>query len=263
MTINRMTSERITPMRTGRTNKLLFAMLVLNLSAYALPVSAQSGKDLAVMSQESERVFAHALLNQFEVQGGSGDSAAQAWDGEAWIGGDYNKLWVKSEGSSQHGRVRDADVELLYDRAVSAYWDVQAGMRRDFRPGPAQNWAAFGVQGLAPYWFDVEATAYAGSGGRTAARVKAFYELLFTQRLILQPEIEANLYGRDEQARGIGSGLSDTRLGLRLRYEIRREFAPYIGVERRQRYGRTADFARASGEPSASTVWVAGLRLWY
>lgn len=235
------------------------ASLALIAVLVAAPVAASEEGHSA---HEDDRVFAHALLDQFEIQSGDAGNA-KAWDGQAWIGGDYNKLWIKSEGGVEQGHVRDADAELLYDRALTAFWDLQTGVRRDFRPEPAQNWVALGVQGLAPYWFDIEATAYVGESGRTAARFRAFYELLITQRLILEPNIEANVYGKDDPDRAIGSGLSDARFGARLRYEIKREFAPYVGVERRQRYGQTADFARSQDEPTADTVWVAGLRVWY
>src|SRR5699024_7834914 len=124
-------------------------------------------------------------------------------------------------------------------------------------------WATFGIQGLAPYWFEVQATAYAGPSGRTAARLGVSYELLFTQRLILEPELEANLYGKDDPARGIGSGLSDLEFGLRLRYEIRRRFAPYVGIAWTRRFGASADYARADGKPATDREWVAGLRLWF
>lgn len=226
---------------------------------YGAPAAAQGDAGLA---HEDERPFMHVLADQLEVQNGNTGNS-KAWDAQAWMGGDYNKLWVKTEGRTKDGQGRDADAELLYDRASTAFWDLQVGMRHDFRPGPTRNWVAFGVQGLAPYWFNIEATAYVGNSGRTAARFKAFYELLFTQRLILEPQIEANIYGQDDAERGIGSGLSDTRVGLRLRYEVTREFAPYIGVERRQAYGRTADFVQSGGESSADTLWVAGLRAWY
>ena len=136
-------------------------------------------------------------------------------------------------------------------------------MRQDSGEGPDRTWAAFGVQGLAPYWFDTEATFYVGQRGRTAARVQFEYEELLTQRLVLQPKFEVNLYGKDDPQRGIGSGLSDAELGVRLRYEVRREFAPYIGVVWRQRFGRTADFARAQGEPADDLQFVVGVRLWF
>ncbi len=136
-------------------------------------------------------------------------------------------------------------------------------MRHDSGVGPARTWAAFGIEGLAPYWFETEATIYMGQGGRTAARVAVEYEARFTQRLILQPSLEANWYGRDDQQRGIGAGLSDTEIGLRLRYEIRREFAPYLGIVWKQNFGRTADFVRARGEHVDDLQFVAGVRVWF
>ena len=157
----------------------------------------------------------------------------------------------------------DADAEFLWDHAAAAFWDTTLGVRQDFGQGAHRTWAAFGVQGLAPYWFEVAATAYVGDAGRTALRIEADYELSLTQRLILQPRFELNAYGKDDPAARIGSGISDAEFGLRLRYEIRREFAPYVGVERVQRLGRTADFANAEGIPDGETRWVVGLRFWY
>ncbi|MGH9810814.1 MAG: copper resistance protein B, partial [Terriglobia bacterium] len=151
----------------------------------------------------------------------------------------------------------------FWNRNTATFWSTQLGVRHDFGEGPTRNWAAFGVQGMAPYWFDTEAELYVGQNGRTAGRVQFEYEEMLTQRLVLQPKFEVNLYGRDDPQRGIGSGLSDTELGVRLRYEIRREFAPYIGLVYRQRYGRTADFARAQGNRSGELSVVAGLHVWF
>jgi copper resistance protein B len=150
----------------------------------------------------------------------------------------------------------------LWDHTIATFWSTQLGVRHDSGVGPSRNWLAFGVRGLAPYWFDTEATAY-WSGAGLAARFKVRYELLFTQRLILEPEIETNLYSRSDPARGQGSGLSDLGLNLRLRYEVRRQFAPYVGVTWNRNFGNTADFARARGERNKTTQLVAGLRLWY
>ena len=136
-------------------------------------------------------------------------------------------------------------------------------MRYDSGVGPDRKWLAFGVQGLAPYWFEVDATVYAGEQGRSAFRLEAEYELLLTQKLILQPRIETNFYGRRDAARELGSGLSDLAAGVRLRYEIRRELAPYVGIERSGKFGETADFARAAGHDSQETRVVAGLRFWF
>ncbi len=202
------------------------------------------------------------LIDQLEAFHGR-DGNGQAWEAEGWYGNDADKLWLRSEGERSGGRLEDGEIEALWNHAVATFWGTQLGVRHDFGAGPRRDWAAFGVQGLAPYWFEVEATAYAGTSGRTAARLRADYELLFTQRLILQPELEVNLYGKSDPARGIGSGVSDAKLGLRLRYEIRREFAPYIGVVWTRRCGATADFARADHQAVFDQQWVAGLRIWF
>ncbi len=146
---------------------------------------------------------------------------------------------------------------------MAPYWDTQLGVRYDSGVGPDRGWLAFGIQGLAPYWFEVDATAYVGGNGRSALRLGAEYELLLTQRLILQPRVEFNLYGKRDQARDIGRGLSDGIAGLRLRYEITRQIAPYVGVEWAAKFGQTAGFARAEGEKTTETRWVAGLRVWF
>jgi copper resistance protein B len=203
------------------------------------------------------------LLDQLEYVHSRDGGNAAVIDGRAWYGGDIDKLWLKFEGEHADGRLQDLRTEVLWDHAVSTYWDTQLGVRHDFGIGPGRTWAAFGVQGLAPYWFETEATFYVGQGGRTAARVQAECEVLLTQRLILQPRAEVNFYGKDDPARGIGSGLSDAEVGLRLRYEIRREFAPYVGVVWNQRFGKTADFARAQGEHADDLEFVAGLRVWF
>ena len=191
------------------------------------------------------------------------DSRGEAFDAQAWYGNDENRLWLKAEGETASGRLQDLRVEALWDRPVSAFWDMQAGERHDAGIGPGRDWAAFGIQGLAPYWFELQATVYVGPSGRTALRFDAEYELLLTQRLILQPRFEANLYGRGDPLRGIGSGLSDAALGLRLRYEITRPFAPYLGVEFERRFGETATLARSSGEPAFDSRIVVGLRFWF
>lgn len=193
-----------------------------------------------------DRIFAHAVLDQFEGR----LSDQFRWDGQGWVGGDYDKLWIKSEGLENKGRLEDGQNELLYDRAVTTFFDLQAGLRADFDSRGSRQWAAIGIQGLAPYFLDVEATAYLGDGGRTAARFKASYDLLLTQRLILEPEAELDLYGR---------GGSDLDAGLRLRYEITRKFAPYAGIS----YREAAGSSRQAGEAAADTRFVIGIRAWY
>ena len=198
-------------------------------------------------------------LEAFDADEGRGEE----WEGQAWIGTDINKLWLRSEGERIGGHTDTADLEVLYGRAVSPWWDVVAGVRHDFKPGASQDFAAIGVVGLAPYKFEVEATAYVGQGGQTAARVEAEYETLLTNRLILQPLVEINAYRQNDNRRGIGSGLSSAEAGLRLRYEITRQFAPYIGVVREWSFGRTADVRREEGETINDTRIVAGIRVWF
>lgn len=198
-------------------------------------------------------------LEAFDGPHGNG----QAWEMEGWYGTDTDKLWLRSEGEREGGSIGVGDVEALWSHVVAPYWDTQFGMRHDFGDGPGRDWAAFGVHGLAPYWFELAATAYAGSSGRTAARLRVEYELPFTQWLILQPELELNLYGKADPQRRIGAGLSDVSFGLRLRYEIRRRFAPYLGVSWVRRFGATAGYARAAGKPVFEPQWVAGVRIWF
>lgn len=191
------------------------------------------------------------------------DGYATAYDAQAWFGRDYERLVLKAEGDWARGRLQEARTEALWGHALAPYWDTQLGVRYDNGVGPDRGWLAFGMQGLAPYWFEVDATAYVGGSGRSALRLAAEYELLLTQRLILQPRIEFNVYGKRDEARDIGGGLSDGVAGLRLRYEITRQIAPYVGVERAANFGQTADFARAEGERTTETRWVAGLRVWF
>ncbi|HEY1140283.1 MAG TPA: copper resistance protein B [Lysobacter sp.] len=207
-------------------------------------------------------IFHFVQLNRLEAFDADGGNGLE-WEGQAWIGRDRNKLWLRSEGERVDGRTESADLEALYGRAIAPWWDVVAGVRHDFKPGASQDFAAIGVMGVAPYKFEVEATAYVGQGGQTAARLEAEYELLLTNRLILQPLVEVNACGQNDARRSIGSGLSTAEAGLRLRYEITRQFAPYIGVVREWSFGRTADFRRDEGETVNDTRVVAGVRIWF
>ncbi len=216
----------------------------------------------ALMQMDDTARTSKVLFDQLEWRNTSEGSAA-VWDAEAWHGGDTNKVWLRSEGERVGGTTQNARADLLWDHTFARWWSVQAGGRHDFGAGQGRTWAAIGVQGLAPYWFDTEATFYVGDQGRTAMRLKTEYELLFTQRLILQPEAEANLYGKADPARQLGSGLSDLELGLRLRYEVRRQFAPYLGVVWSRSFGGTADRVRESGGDASDVQLVAGLRAWF
>ena len=201
------------------------------------------------------------LFDQFEWQGTS--NGGPSWDNLSWIGGDRNRLWIRTEGESENGDVENAFVDALFGRAFARWWDWVAGVRHDFSPGPQRTWVGGGIQGLAPYWFEIEATGYVGEGGRTHARFEVEYELLLTNRLILQPLVETELYGKSDEARGLGAGLSAVETGLRLRYEFKREFAPYIGVTWNRKMFGTADFARAAGDEVSSARLAVGLRTWF
>ncbi|MBN7135583.1 hypothetical protein A7A76_12580 [Lysobacter enzymogenes] len=202
------------------------------------------------------------VINRLEAVDADRGSA-QAWEGQAWFGSDTDRLWLRSEGERERGRTESANLEALYGRAISPWWDVVAGVRHDFRPQRGQSWAAFGVQGLSPYKFEVSATAYLGERGQTALNLEAEYELLLTNRLILQPLVEVEFYGKDDPRRETGAGLSTAEAGLRLRYEISRKFAPYVGLSWERAFGDTADYRRAHGERVEDTRLVAGVRLWF
>jgi len=228
------------------------------------PMSYRQMANLMQMDDTSR--FAKVMFDQLEWRNGGVNEGRAAWDAQAYYGGDYHKLWIKTEGKYvSQGRtgVHDANVEVLWDRVISTWWNVQAGGRQDFGTGQSRTWAAIGIQGLAPQWFQTEASVYASDGGRTAARLKAQYELLLTQRLVLQPFAEANFYGHSDPAHEIGSGLSDLEISVRLRYEAYRQFAPYVGVVWLRRFGGTADLVRAAGGEDSDLELTAGLRVWF
>lgn len=245
-------------------------LLIASVPAHAQPaappqVNLGSGMDMDGMPPPvmDNGIFTHVLLDQLESRW-NGRNQQFRYDGQAWSGTDRNKLWLKSEGIvNQHGRFTDGKHEVLLDHAISPYFDLQGGVRVDLDDGPTRTWAAFGVQGLSLYFFDLEATAYVSDRGRFAARVKASYDLLITQRLILQPEAELNFYSKSDLARGAGSGLSDIDAGLRLRYEFTRKLAPYVGVSYAGRFFQSADFARRERETANDVRFVFGVRTWF
>mgnify|MGYP003638567378 FL=1 len=208
-----------------------------------------------------EHAFWSVLGDRLEYQE---DSDSTVYDIQAWYGTTYNRFVIKAEGDIADGTLEESSTELLWGHALNAYFDTQFGVRLDqYDEGKDRQWLAIGMQGLAPYWFELDVTAYVGDDGRTALSAEAEYELLLTQRLILQPRAELNLYGKDDLDNRLGSGLSDLAVGLRLRYEFSRQFSPYIGVEWTDTYGDTADYRRAAGEDTSGTQFVAGLRFWF
>ncbi|MCK9513507.1 MAG: copper resistance protein B [Pigmentiphaga sp.] len=223
-----------------------------NEGKYALPPS-----ETLVMSDMHN--FGSIQFDKFEYVRARGDEW-MAYEGEAWYGSTYNRAVIKAEGEIADGNLQHSKTQLLWRHAISTFWDTELGFRFDYESGaPNREWLAFGFKGLAPYWFEVDATAYVGPSGRTALGLKAEYDVLLTQKLYLQPSIEVNLYGKDDVRRGIGSGLADGTAGLRLKYEITRQFVPYVGVEWASKFGKSADYARASGESKQETRFVAGL----
>ncbi len=233
------------------------------------PIPKLTQEDRAVAFPDAGGHAAHdntiqsfMLFNRLEAWDAD-EGTGTAWEGQGWIGTDLNRLWLRTEGERLEGTTESADVELLYGRSISRWWDLVAGVRSDLEPGSSQNFAGIGIIGLAPYKYEIEATAYVGESGQSAARLEAEYDLLMTNRLILQPLVEMNLYGKDDESRGIGSGLSNVEVGLRLRYEFRRELAPYIGIKWEKAYGTTADFVEAQGESADDSEWVMGLRTWF
>lgn len=221
-----------------------------------------SAKDMIEMMAMDDNVpFGMALFDQLEWRDAdAGD--AYAWDGRVWYGNDYDKAVLKSEGERIDGDY-EGSAELLWDHVIARWWSLQSGVSHDFGAGPSRTWATFGVQGLAPYWFEVEALLHVGEAGRTRASFSTEYEMFLTQRLVLQPKLEFDLHGKDDRANGIGSGFSEAELGLRLRYEIRREFAPYIGLLWSRKFGDTAAVAREHGDDTSDVQFVVGLRAWF
>ncbi len=201
------------------------------------------------------------LFDQFERQAGDGSDGV-SWDTKGWIGQDRHRLWFRAEGERAGGRFDQAQTNLLYGRAISRWWDVTAGVRLDTVPGTPRSAVAIGVQGLAPYWFEVEASAYVEFSGRTHVRIETEYDLLLTNRLVLQPLIEFEIYSRADPERRIAAGLATGEVGVRLRYEVRREFAPYVGVVWNRKFFGTADYAEAAGDRVNAARLAVGVRFW-
>ncbi len=191
------------------------------------------------------------------------DDFSMTYDWQAWYGQDYDKLVVRAEGEIDQGIFKNARNEALWGHALSAFWDTQLGIRIDSGMGIDRYWGAFGVQGFAPYWIYIEATAYIGEEGRTAFRLETEYDVLITQKLILQPRIEMNFYSRNDISRLVSSGLSNIEAGLRLRYEFKREFAPYLGIEWASTFGLAADMIKSQGNKPEETRFVAGVHFWF
>ncbi|MEA9904604.1 copper resistance protein B [Xanthomonas campestris pv. raphani] len=233
------------------------------------PIPAPTADDIAAAfaplrshAMHGAGINHYVLLDRLEASDNHTGSG-QDWEARAWLGGDIDRLWLRSEGERRRDQTHDASLEAFYGHAISPWWDVLLGARQDLAPGQRQSWAAIGVQGLAPYKFETEATLYLGSGGRAAFRLEAEYDVLLTNRLILQPRVEADVALTGDDRRGIGSGLEEVEAGLRLRYEITRKFAPYIGWVHSRRFGDSAQRADGDDTPARESRFVAGVRVWF
>ena len=203
------------------------------------------------------------MFNIAEAQFGKGPTAFE-WEGDGWYGGDISRLWIKSEGEGAFGQsLEKAEVQALYSHAIGPYFNLQGGLRYDFKPDPSRVYAVAGFEGLAPSFFDVEGALFLSNKGELMARVEGTYDQRITQRLILQPRAEVNFAAQSTREIGVGSGLSDAEVGLRLRYDIRREFAPYVGVQYRRAFGDTRRFLRDEGENAAGWSVLTGVRMWF
>lgn len=192
------------------------------------------------------------------------ENEATVFDVQAWYGTTFNRLVIKTEGDFSSGSLEEMQSDVLYSQAFNGYFDGQLGIRLDLNEeGTDRQWLAVSVQGLAPYWFEVSASAYLGEDGRTALAMEAEYELLLTQRLVLQSRAELSAYGKEDLDNGVGSGLTSGEIGVRLRYEVSRQFAPYLGIQWQRSFADTADLIRSTGGSVADTEYVAGLRFWF
>lgn len=217
----------------------------------------------AVRKESGGMIFSQLMLDRLEYRLGKGADGYH-WEGEGWIGGDINRFAFKTEGEGEiGGPLESAEVQALYSRAIDPWFNLEAGVRHDIRPDPQRTYAVVGIEGLAPYWFEVSAQAFLSNKGDAHLRLEGSYDQRLTQRLILQPAAEVNIAAQDVPELGIGSGISNIELGLRLRYEFAREFAPYAGVNWERKLGGTARFARAEGERASATSFVMGVRFWF
>jgi copper resistance protein B len=226
------------------------------------PASMVGARELLRKEQGDFRTYS-VLVDRLESRFHNGRDG-YLWDAQGWYGGDINRLWIKTEGEGSFGgKFEEAEFQALWGRAISPWWDLQAGARHDIRPGSDRSYGVLGIQGLAPYYFEIDAAAFLSTKGDVTARLEAEYDQLITQKLILQPRLEMNLAAQDIREFDIGAGVSSIDTGLRLRYEFVPEFAPYIGVEYSRKLGKTARFARDDGENVGVTSLLVGLRMWF
>lgn len=224
------------------------------------PSAAMAAARDQLAREHGDIVWSKVTVEKLELRPDSG-ADGYAWEGRASFGGDINRLVVKSRGEGAR-KLDEAEIDVLYGRAITPYFDLEAGVRQDFEPR-SRTYLTLGLDGAAPYWIELDSALFLSDRGDLTARAEAAYDLRLTQRLILEPRAEANLSAQDVPALHIGSGLSSIELGLRLRYAIRPEFAPYIGLNYERRFGDTARLARAAGEDRSDARFVVGIRSWF
>ena len=232
-------------------------------AARLFPAGEIERAHLKMARESGGQTFAQIMFNLAEVQVRNGRDGYR-WDGQAWFGADLDRLVIKTEGEGVFREgIESAEVQALYSRAIDPYFNVQVGVRHDFQPTPSRTYATIGIEGLAPYWFEVSGALFLSNKGDILGRLEGYYDQRITQRLILQPRVELNFAAQNVPENRIGVGLSDAELGLRLRYEISRQFAPYIGISYAAKTGQTASYARADGKNATSGSLVAGVHFWF
>ena len=223
--------------------------------AYYDPAAMQAARD-ALRKSHGAAVNWMVLGERLEYD--IDDDSIFVWEGQGWIGGDINRAWFKTEGAALDGSVEDFELAALYSRAIAPFWDLQVGIRHDFEPD-SRSFGMLAIQGLAPYWFELDAALFLSEEGDVSTRLEAEYDLRLTQRLVLQPRLELNAALMDDDTTGVRAGLATSQFGLRLRYEFRREFAPYVGVSWSRAHGDT----RAEAEETERNSVLLGLRFWF
>lgn len=194
----------------------------------------------------------------------AGGADGYEWELEGWTGGDIDRLAIKSRGEGTFGGpLESAEVQLGWNRALDPWFNLRMAVRQDLQPRPRRTHAVLAIEGLAPYWFEVEGEVFLSHKGEVTARAEASYDQRITQSLILQPAAELNISAQNMPELEQGAGLTSIELGLRLRYEIVREFAPYIGLNWERKLGQAADHARTGGEKPGSLRFVGGIRFWF
>ena len=243
----------------------LVAAAMVTPAAFAQQASSQMGGMAAHSPATHELYIGAVLFEKLEWGIGlDGSRSVARWDGQAWYGTDYDRIFIKTQGELERGRrAEEAEVQVLYSRTIGYFWNLQGGVRYDVRPRPNRTYGVIGVQGLAPGLFEVDLSAYVSDRGDVSFRAEASYDIYITQRLVLQPNVEVNFAIQRVPELGIGSGINDVEAGLRLRYEFTREVAPYIGVNYTRRIGDTARFARNERERVESVEFLTGIRLFF